>query len=513
LKRFALVSVMLVAFVAAGIATSPRAQAGLFGGGKAASPSPSPSPSAIPTASPEPPDVAIPRLQAKLKANPNDQQAMTDLATEFLQVSRPDLAVQLTQHLIQMGDKTAQVYYIDGYAMQQLGKQDAAIDDLENAATVDPSNMGVLRELADLYLRANRFTDAERIANRAIKLNPTDEAAYETLGSVQAAEQKYDDARLTFEKAASMDPKNAGPLVQIASTYAAQDNIPIALQSIDRALALDPKDVQTLVFKADLYAKEHDDARASAAYDDAIVASTSDDEKAGIMIRKAQYYASEKKFSLAEATFQQAIAQYPKQDSLYTSFGDYWINQKNLNNAVTEYQAALAINKSDASALARLGQIAMQSGKMNDAVTYLKQLVAVAPDPQAFAMLGQAYSYLHDYASSKDACGKSFQLQREPGTLACIGGADYELKNYKEAAQIFDILDANAHGFLDQNPQFLYVAAKCYQQTNQKPKALAAYKRLLPMMKKGTKDYSEVTQAIATLSKPAHAPAKAPAHG
>ena len=139
---------MLVALGAAFAATQPNAQAALFGGSKsAASPSPSPSASALPTASPEPPSVAIPRLQAQLKANPNDQDAMTKLDAQFLGISRPDLAAQLSQHLLQMGDKTAQVYYLDGYAMDSLGHEDVAISDMEQAENLDPSNLGVLEQL------------------------------------------------------------------------------------------------------------------------------------------------------------------------------------------------------------------------------------------------------------------------------------------------------------------------------------------------------------------------------
>jgi cytochrome c-type biogenesis protein CcmH/NrfG len=110
LKRFALIALIALAFVVGIAATTPNAQAGLFGG-KKATPSPSPSPSALPTASPEPPSVAIPRLQAKLKANPSDQQTMAQLAAEYLQINRPDVTLQLTQHLLQLGDKPAVVYY------------------------------------------------------------------------------------------------------------------------------------------------------------------------------------------------------------------------------------------------------------------------------------------------------------------------------------------------------------------------------------------------------------------
>lgn len=496
---------MFVALGAALIVTQPSAQAGLFSKG-AASPSPSPSPSALPTASPEPPSVAIPRLQEKLKKNPNDQDSMTLLAGQFLGIGRPDLAVQLTQHLLQMGDKNAQVYYLDGYAMDQLGHDDVAVSDLEAAENLDPSNLGVLQQLEQLYLKANRFTDAERIANRSVVLNKGDAQSYAMLGAVYAAEQKFDEARVQFEIAASKDPKAPDPIIQIAQTYAQQNNITMALQQVSRALALDPKNIQALVFKADLYAKQHLDEQASAAYDDAIVASPDDAQKVQIVIRKAAYFVQEKKNSQAESIFLQGIAQYPKVPQIYVAYGDFLASQKNLDKAKTEWQAALAIDNTNVDALNRLAQLSMQQQKYQDAVGYLKRVTAAAPDPSAFALLGQAYSFLHDYPAAKDACSQSFKLQRTPEMLGCIAGADYELKNYKEASQIIDVLDNNAKGFLDQNPQLLYVAGKCYTQTNQRTKAVSAYKRLLPMMKKGTKEYTEIQGYIADLSKPAKKP-------
>ena len=448
--------------------------------------------------------MAIPRLQAKLKANPNDQQAMAELAGQFLGISRPDLSVQLSQRLLQMGDKTAQVYYLDGVAQDELGRSDGAIADLEQARNLDPSNAGVLGELVSLYLKNNRFTDAENIANKNMVLNKGDVDSTMTLGSVYAAEQKYDQARTLFERAAAADPKNTGPLYQIATTYAAQNNIPIALQYVQKILDIDPKDIQALVFKAQLFAAQHDDAKTSAAYDDAAVAATSDQQRQAILIRKAQYFAEEKKPQQAEAIFAQAIQQFPTSAPLHDAYAQYWVGQKNLANAQNEWKAALAIDKDDTQALGALGQSMMQQGKVNDAIGYLKHLTDVSPDPQSFAMLGQAYSFVHDYSKSKDACAKSFDLQKNPSTLACIGGADFELKNYREASQIFDALDRGAAGYLDNNPELLWVAAQSYEKQHQNDKAINAFKRLLSKIRKGTKEYDQVQAQIAMLSKKGH---------
>lgn len=498
MKRLVLIALAVVGLALTVAVTPPRAQAGgllnLFGGGKSASPSPSPSPSALPTASPEPPSVAIPRLEAKLKANPNDQQSETQLAAQFLQINRPDLAIRLTQHLLQAGDKTAQVYYFDGYAQQALGNVQGATVDFKTASDLDPTNLGVLAQLTEIYLKQNDTTDAERAAKRAVTFNKTEPTALSELGSVYAAEQKFDLARATFEDAYKLDPKDSSPIFQIATTYTQQDNIPMALQTIQRALAIDPKNIQALVYRAALYAKQHDDARTSEAYDDAVVAAPTDQEKAEIMVRKAAYFAGEKKDPQAEAIFQQATSLYPKVATGFVAFGDYYASQKHLNKAQAEWRAALAIDPDDAQALLALGQVALAQNKTTDGVNYLKHYTQVSPDAQGFALLGQAYSQQRDYTNARAACGKSFEIQRSPETLSCVGGADFELHNYKEAAQIFDVLDRGAKGFLDQNPPLLYIAAKSYQGDKQCGKAVQAYKRLLPMMKKGTKDYKTVQQ-------------------
>jgi tetratricopeptide (TPR) repeat protein len=496
LKRISLIALIALAFGLGIATTTPSAQAGLFGG-KSGTPSPSPSPSALPTASPEPPSVAIPRLTAKLKANPTDQLAMAQLAAEYIQVSRPDIAIQYTQHLLQLGDKTAQVYYYDALAQEQLGNGVGALNDLEQASNLDPTNLSVLASLADLYIRAQRPNDAERIARRAVTFNKTDPGALMTLGSVYAAEQHYDDARAQFEAAVLLNPKDPAPIFQIATTYAQQDNIPLALQTIARALAIDPRNIQALVFKADLYAKEHDDARTSETYDDAVVAAPTDGQKVAIMIRKAAYFVQEKKDAQAVAIFTQMTQTFPKVAAGFAAFGDYYASVRQYDRAIAQWQAALAIDPNDSGALLGMGEVAMQSGKLNDSISYLRRYTQISPDAQGFAMLGQAYSRVRDYSGARDACGKSFEIQRSPATLSCVAGADFELRNYKEAAQIFDALNSGAHSYLDANPPLLYMAAKAYASSNQCSKAVAAYKRLLPMMKKGTKDYASVVKAAA----------------
>jgi len=494
LKRI-LLPALFAAAICSAVAFAP-------GTASAAKPTPTPSPSAapLPTATPEPPNIAIPRLEQKLKDNPNDRQAMIELAGQFLGVNHPEAAAPLTQRLLQLGTKTAQVYFLDGSAQASLGNAAAAINDLESASNLEPTNLAVLATLADLYVKSGRLQDADRIANRAVTFNKDDPKAYETFAGVLAAEQKWDQARAQFEKAYSLNPKDVGPLMQEAQTWVAQNTIPNALAVVDRAIAADPKNVPVLVFRASLYAKQNDVPKSAAAYDDAIAASDSDAEKASVLVRKALMFATARQSAQAQATFNLAIKQYPTIYSLHTAYGEYYLAQRDQRRAEQEFLAALKGDGTDIQALYDMANLKQAQGRTSDAIIYLKRLTDVAPSAQTLALLGQAYVSTHDYSKARDACGKSFELTRNPDTLGCIAGSDYSLKNFKEAAQIFDILNRDVKVYMDRNPQLLYMAGDTYARLKQKPKAVDSYKRLLKLMKPGTKTYKQIQAQIALLS-------------
>jgi len=498
LKRFLLLASFVAALGSALAFSGEPAHAARA----AATATPSPTQAPLPTASPEPPQIAIPRLQALLKTNPNDRDAMIELASQFLGLGSPQAAqaaVQLTQRVMQLGTKTAQVYYLDGSGQLALGNLGAATADFEAASNLEPTNLAVLGQLAQLYLQSKppRFADAERLANRAVTFNKTEPRAYITLGAVLAAEQKWDDARKQFEQAYTLDTKDITPLIQEAQTWVAQNTLPNAITAIDRAIALDPKNVRALIFRAGVLAKQNNVAASAQGFDDAVAAATSDNEKAAILVQKALMYATAKQPSQAQAVYEAAFRQYPNVSTLHTAYGEYWMANRQPGRAEQQFVQATRIDKNDTSALIDLAQLKMGQGKPADAAHWLKQLADVAPSGQTFALLGQAYVSSHQYPQARAACAQSFQMVRNPDTLACIAGSDYSMKNYKEAAQLFTILDTQLRGYIDQHPDYLYMMGASYASTKQPAKACKSYTRLLKMMKKNTAQYKQISATAA----------------
>lgn len=509
-------------FVATALALSVSFAAGQNVWGRPKSPSPSPSasgaaadatPAALPTATPEPSDIAIPRLEAKIKENPSDKDSLQNLAGYYLGVGKADQALALTQRLLSLGAKTAQVYYLDGIANQMLGRVRDETADLEQATALDPTNPQILLTLTDLYLKTNRGADAERVAKRATTFNTTDERVWENYGLVLGQEGKYDDARTQFEQAAKLAPTDATPIVLEARSYVSQKALALAAQDFDRALTVDPKSPDALLGKASLLAANHDVKGAIPVFEQLLAVEPNDDSKAAVLVQEYELYRDEKMNDEALATLKRAEAAYPGVAAVHLAYGDYDFQfAKDPKAGQAEWLTALGPNRDNPQALDRLGEYALTQNKPAEALSYFKRLNdVVGADPGVLAKLGQVEALNNQYSDARTAYLQSFQLQHTPTALAGLGAADLQLKNYKECAQVFGALDRNAPDFMNKdNPQLLYVYGKCAVGVSDKTTARSAFTRFKPFVKPGSTLAAELNRDIASLGGPASSKSKPP---
>jgi tetratricopeptide (TPR) repeat protein len=472
----------------------------------AATPSPSPSPS--PTASPEPLDKAIPRLEARLKADPTDKEAANSLAGDYLQISRPDLALVLTQKLLANGSKSAQTYYFDGLAQSGVGHQKEALADFEQAANLEPTNPGVLGTLTSMYLQEHRPQDAERIAKRAVTFNKNDKNAYLAYGQVLAAEGKFDEAREQLENAVKIDPKDVRPILLEAQTYQSQSAMALAAGLYDRALTVDPNSVEALVGKGRLASADHNVKDAIATYERLYAIQTDPNDKVAVIDQEAVVYANEKMDSDAVAAYQRGITQFPNVLSAHTAYGDYLLTKNDKAGAEREFIAGEGPNHDQLDALARLGQLYAGENQLPKAIDEFKRVSQLAPnDPRSHLLLGASYAANKQFSQAVTEFKASYQLQHTPDALMGLGQADLQTRNYNECAQVYDALDKGAPELSRQNPSILFGLGQCYQGAKQPDKAKAAYVKLLGYVKPGSQAANEVKALIAAIDRQQKPPA------
>jgi tetratricopeptide (TPR) repeat protein len=257
-----------------------------------------------------------------------------------------------------------------------------------------------------------------------------------------------------------------------------------------------------LLGKARILASQHNIKDAIPIYEQLVGLVNEPGSKAALIDEEARIYAGEKMTSEADAAYKRAIAEFPSVLGTHIAYGDYYAAQNQLPKAEAEWTLALGPNKDNPDALARLGDVYLRQNQPQKAIEQLKRLTAVAPrDAAAFNALGQGYSAMRQFDKARDAYRRSFELLRTPAALAGLGTADFEMKNYREGATIFDAIDKNAGDFLKANPQLYFVMGKCYEGTNQKSKAKAAYTKLLSYVKPGSPQESQVKKLISDLDR------------
>jgi tetratricopeptide (TPR) repeat protein len=480
------------------------AAAPAFAAGKKAAPSPSPSAAAQPQPQPsaEPLDKAIPRLQAKLKADPNDRDAMTELASDYLQAARPDLAYQMTQQLMKAGSKTAVILYMDGYSLAQMGKSTEALADLEQASSMDPTNPSVLTLLTNLYLQSNRIDDADRVAKRATTFNKNDSRVFMNYAVVLATEKKFDEARIQFEAASKLAPKDVAPLLYESKTYIDQGAAPLAVGVLDRALAIDPGNPDVLLTKAQVLGSQHNVKDAVAIFETLAAKLTDPVDKVSVIDAEAHLYADEKMNDQAVAQYKRAIDQFPNVPEAHIAYGDYLTFVKQNQQAEAQWTAGLGPNRDNKIALVRLGEFYAQTNDFAKAGAQFKRLIELDPnDAAAYLSLGQVQIAAKQADKAHDSFRKAYDLSHAPSALAGVGQADFDMRNYKEAADIFDALDKGAAQFMQSNPVLYVIAGKCYSANKDPGKAKAAFNKFLGFVKPDSQAASEVKKLIADLDR------------
>lgn len=488
------------ALAAAVVALAGTGASGVLAAPKATpAPTATPSPTAAPSplATQEPVAIAIPRLEAKLKADPTDKVTMGELAQDYYNANRPDLTLALTTKLLAGGAKTAQLYYLDGIANFAVGRLNESLADLQNASNLEPTNSAVLGALTSMLLRANRPADAERAAKRAVTFNPQDKESLLTYGRVLATEQKYDDARVQYEAASKLDANDAIPIVLEAQTYMAQNAIALAQQEFDRAVAVDPKSQEALAGKAQVEGIAHNVKDAVVSYGQLLALQTDDDQRAAVLDQMAHLYAIEKMTGDADTTYKKAINDYPKVPAAHLNYGDYLMFIKDTAGAEREWTTAAGPNRDFPDALGRLGEYYASKNNFPKTIDEYKRLTEVSSqDPRAFLLLGQAYATHKDFAKSRDAFKTSYTLSHTPESLLGLAQVDFEMRNYKECATIYNLIDRAAPQLTKQNPQILYLLGQCYQKSGDNAKARDSYSRLLPLLKADSQGHKQVAQLI-----------------
>ncbi len=129
-------------------------------------------------------------------------------------------------------------------------------------AKAEPQNYDAQMTAADLYYQIQRFDDAAKFYEAAVKLKPESTEPLVKLGNALFDAEKYAEAEKWYTKALEKDPKNITVRTDLGLTFYLREprDIPSAIKEYEKSLAIDQNHEITLQNMALAYRDANDTA-------------------------------------------------------------------------------------------------------------------------------------------------------------------------------------------------------------------------------------------------------------
>ena len=197
----------------------------------------------------------------------------------------------------------------------------------------------------------------------------------------------HDDVTLAESMVASA-PESAHAHAYLGTTYAFLGRRDDAIRELERALAIYPDHVEALYNAGTIYMQE---GRTAEALDLLRRATTLDPTHFGAWINRATLHSQARDFPAALAAADRAVALRPGLPNGHVMRGFALLGLGRATDARLAFEKALALPHAAPDALLGFGEAALAEGNEAVAARALERLVGIAPTPDAYHALAEAY--------------------------------------------------------------------------------------------------------------------------
>jgi len=233
----------------------------------------------------------------------------------------------------------------EGVMLAQQGRHVMAVEALERATAIDPTNEKAFYNLALVHLELNKPERAGEDLEQAIAAGGEYALYYEKLGLVHAKQEKWDDAKEAFEQALELDPNFARAHYRLARVYEQLDDPQQALEAYTEAIKKGPRFFE--------------------AY-----------SSLGLLYADLGYPEEAKK--VLEGALDVVLEGSDQEAEVRLLLGTVHQDQENYEAAIGEFKRALELDPGKRDALFSLGWALAETGEREEARRYLSRYVEVA---------------------------------------------------------------------------------------------------------------------------------------
>ena len=333
-------------------------------------------------------------------------------------------------------------YYNRGVAYYDIGKFDAAIDDLNKLRDFPYKDANFYNVFGLVYAGKMDFEAAIEDFNKAIAIDPEDASAYNNRGNAYAGTGDFGAAIEDFSKAIDLDPEDAGAYNNRGNAYYGKGELDKAIQDHSKSIDLDPKDASAYNNRGNAYDDIGDFGAAIEDFNKAIDLNSEDfrfysnrgvaygktgdfgaaiedfnkvmdlvPENAGAYNGRGVAYSNIGDFDLAIEDFNKAIALNPEDANGYSNRGNAYARKMDFDLAIEDFNKAIALNPENANVYNNRGVAYNDIGKFDLAIEDFNKAMALNPENALFyGGRGVAYGNIGDFDLAIEDFNKAIAL-------------------------------------------------------------------------------------------------------
>ena len=188
---------------------------------------------------------AIDVLEAYLRNNPTDAQAITMLASAYMRLGKHAKATALMQDALKARD-TPEMRTVLGMSMLRGEQPAEGLNELEAIFKKDPDQIHAGLALVTTYMRSGQGPKAVGIAERLVKQSPKNASFYNLLGMAQGMTGNGSAAKVAFEQALKLDDSLVASRINLARLEIATKAYDAAATRLGNILQADGKNAEAM---------------------------------------------------------------------------------------------------------------------------------------------------------------------------------------------------------------------------------------------------------------------------
>ena len=386
---------------------------------------------------------AKPHLDLLRDKQPNAAATHEAWANYFAAQNKLPDAIQEMQQAISLDSTRSEPYLVLALLQMRANSADAAEASLKKAVSVDPKSMNAQLALGTFYQSRNRFLEAEQQFRHAIDVDPKSPDARASLVRVLMQEGKKDEVEPFLQKTKKDLADDPQGYRMLGDYYFAQGDLDKALTEYSSIYSEHPKDlaarknyVQLLILKNRL-----DEASKLTA--ELLKANPNDSDS---LIYKGEIQMRQKDLAGAVQSLQTALHNDPDNAIAHYQLGNAYAQQRDSARAQSEWQEAVRLRPSLTDAQRSLASVELARGEYDALLRTAQQIITYQPSsPDGFLLKAVAEMAQQKFSDAQHDTETAMERAPDsPAPLVQMGNIQFAQKHFSESEKCYrQALDKN----------------------------------------------------------------------